>query len=158
MKTGYRHADGRYPFLWEGQSQPPARWHGTGQGPCQYFADTPDGAWAEFLRHEEITDPDDLIGVARSMWAVQIPDDIIDHSHQINEPDAYGDETPYSVCQERARAARDSGATALAVPSAALLPGAARGQATDGAVLHEGPERDGIVAEVVATQPGEELP
>jgi hypothetical protein len=52
----YRHADARFPFLWEGASQPPARWHGPGEGPVQYFADTPDGARAEFLRHEGIVE------------------------------------------------------------------------------------------------------
>ena len=52
----YRHADARFPFLWESADQPPARWHGSGEGPVQYFADTPDGAWAEFVRHEGITE------------------------------------------------------------------------------------------------------
>ena len=33
------------------------------------------GAWAEFLRHEEITDPADLAGVRRSLWVVELPDD-----------------------------------------------------------------------------------
>jgi hypothetical protein len=50
----FRHADPSLPFLWEDVGQPPARWHGDGDGPVQYFTDTPDGAWAEFLRHEEI--------------------------------------------------------------------------------------------------------
>ena len=57
---GFRHADPRYPFLWEGAGQPAARWHAAGDGPAHYFCDTPDGAWAEFLRHEEISDPDDF--------------------------------------------------------------------------------------------------
>jgi hypothetical protein len=63
----YRHADTRLPFLWESSEQPAARWHGDGEGPVQYFSATPDGAWAEFLRHEEITEPSDLEGVRRAM-------------------------------------------------------------------------------------------
>ena len=49
----FRQADPRYPFLWSDVSQPAARWHAVGEGPAHYFADTPDGAWAELLRHEE---------------------------------------------------------------------------------------------------------
>jgi len=69
----FRNADRRWPFLWEDSSQPPARWHGPGEGPAQYLADTPDGAWAEFLRHEEIIDPADVSGVRRHLWAIELP-------------------------------------------------------------------------------------
>ena len=68
----FRHCDRRWPFLWESAVQPQARWHGEGEGPVQYLADTPDGAWAEFLRHEEITDEADLAGVSRALWAVSV--------------------------------------------------------------------------------------
>lgn len=66
----FRQADPRYPFLWDTAAQPPARWHGPGEGPAHYFADTPAGAWAELLRHEEITDPDDAatLGVRYGPW------------------------------------------------------------------------------------------
>src|ERR1700730_7769821 len=70
----YRHADPRYPFLWESSEQPPARWHGEGEGPAHYLSDTAEGAWAEYLRHEEITDLEDLPGIRRSIWAVEVPD------------------------------------------------------------------------------------
>ena len=71
MPVWFRNADRRWPFLWEDASQPPGRWHGPGSGPAQCLADTPDGAWAEFLRHEEITDPVDLEGIARHLWAIE---------------------------------------------------------------------------------------
>ena len=70
----FRHSDGRFPFLWEDANQPSARWHREGEGPVQYLADTPDGAWAEFLRHEEITDEIDLEGISRALWTVSITD------------------------------------------------------------------------------------
>jgi hypothetical protein len=54
----YRHADPRFPFLWESNDQPP--------GPVQYFADTPDGAWAEFLRHEGIRADAELVNLRRA--------------------------------------------------------------------------------------------
>ena len=70
----FRQVDARYPFLWEDASQPAGRWHGDGEGPAHYFADTPDGAWAEFLRHEDIDDPADVSTIRRQMWAVEIGD------------------------------------------------------------------------------------
>ena len=39
-----------------------------------YFADTPTGAWVEFLLHEGIAGPEDLVGVRRSLWAVELPE------------------------------------------------------------------------------------
>src|SRR6186713_2543978 len=69
----FRHVDRRRPFLWESEQQPGGRWHATGEGPAHYFAETPDAAWAEFLRHEGITDPADLAGISRSMWAIDLP-------------------------------------------------------------------------------------
>ena len=67
----FRHADRRFPFLWENSSQSPGRWNAAGDL-THYLCDTPDGAWAEFLRHEEITDPEDLLTIRRAMWAVDI--------------------------------------------------------------------------------------
>lgn len=69
---GYRQADPRYPFLWSDASQPEARWHADGDGPAHYFADTPDGAWAELLRHEEIHDPADVATIRRALWVVEL--------------------------------------------------------------------------------------
>src|SRR5262245_42104774 len=70
----FRQVDARYPFLWEDDRQPAGRWHADGDGPAHYFSDTPDGAWAEFLRHEEITDHRDLATIRRQLWAVDIGD------------------------------------------------------------------------------------
>ena len=67
----YRHADTRLPFLWESSGQPAARWHADDEGPVQYFSETPDGAWAEFLRHEEITAPSAALAAGTpSGWEV----------------------------------------------------------------------------------------
>ena len=140
----YRHCDARYPFLWADSAQPPARWHGPGEGPANYFADTPDGAWAEFLRHEEIVALEDLAGISRAIWAVDV---------RIDEPatptlprrEMIGDEETYSACQQEARKIRLLGHTSLLAPSAALKAGEAAGwsvehgeyrrQARDGTVL-----------------------
>ena len=165
---GFRHADPRYPFLWEGPDQPAARWHAAGDGPAHYFCDTPDGAWGEFLRHEEISDPDDLATIRRAVWAVDLG------ASFLAEPDlprdvVTGGYASYPACQAEARRLRRGGARGLRAPAAALQPGGARGWRVDGG-LRRGTPRDGVVfvlfgrrpdlvgwRATAAGQPGEEL-
>ena len=147
MSIGFRHADHRYPFLWETSAQPGGRWHADGEGPVQYLADTPDGAWAEFLRHEEITDPDDLPGITRSLWAVEVPDQVLADAHLVPSggmaaSDITGGTETYPACQDYARAQRLRGVTDMVATSAALCPGGAHGQVTDNG-LRDAENRDG---------------
>lgn len=142
---GFRQCDARCPFLWEDAAQPEGRWHAVGEGPAHYFADTPDGAWAAFLRHEEIHDAADLATVRRSLWAVEIGD------APAARPDLpadtmRGDRSTFDACQAAARLLRAAGHRRLEVPSAALLPGGARGSRVDaaGGVRPDAP-RDGRV-------------
>jgi len=144
VRIGFRHCDPRFPFLWQSPLQPQARWHGAGEGPANCFADTPVGAWAEFLRHEGITDAADLAGVQRSLWAVELPGDGY-ASPVLPEATLFGDESSYPACQAEARRLRDAGAERLEVRGAALQPGQARGW-TAAAGVAEGPlPRDGKV-------------
>jgi len=143
VRTGFRHADSRHGFLWETHDQPSARWHSAGEGPAHYLADTPDGAWAEFLRHEGIVDPGDLEGVARTLWAVQVDDAEVDGAIPLALPRDLGLGS-YGHCQDAARAARAGGATAIKAPSAALLPGRAGGHVCNGGV-QPAPPSDGEV-------------
>ncbi|HEX6018769.1 MAG TPA: RES domain-containing protein [Burkholderiaceae bacterium] len=114
------------PFLWQSDRQPPARWHGEGDGPANYFADTPVGAWAEFLRHEGITDVADLAGVRRSLWVVELPDD--GYAKPSLPPRTLsGGLGSYAACQVEARRLREAGAQRLEAPAAALKAGTARG-------------------------------
>jgi len=122
----FRQVDARWPFLWEDASQPAARWHADGEGPAHYFADTPDGAWAEFLRHEEITEASDLATVRRQMWAVEIgdvPDEPIDLPPAV----LTGGRESYTRCQQEARDRRARGTQRLTAKSAALVDGGAHG-------------------------------
>lgn len=140
---GFRHADPRFPFLWEGAAQPAARWHAAGDGPVHYFSDTPDGAWAEFLRHEEIVDPADLTTIRRALWAVDLGNpDLV--SPDLSEEVTTGGHASYSACRAEADRLRRAGARGLRSRSAALLPGGARGWRVD-AGLRPGAPRDGIV-------------
>lgn len=139
----WRNADSRYPFLWEEGvgSQPAARWHAEGEGPVQYLSDTPDGAWAEFLRHEDIRDPEELSYVRRSLWAVDIGSEHL-ASAELPAETLTGDAGSYSACREEARRLRSAGSSGLMARSAALMPGAAGGWRVD-AGLQPGAERDG---------------
>jgi hypothetical protein len=145
QRIGFRHCDPRFGFLWLSATQPQARWHGDGEGPANYFADTPTGAWAEFLRHEGITDVADLSGVRRSLWVVELPDDGYEAPAL---PDAVlrGGMASYAACQAAARALRAAGAERLEAPGAALLPGGASGShATVSGLAAAAPARDGVV-------------
>ncbi len=151
----FRTCDARWPFFWDAGDQRPGRWHGPDEGPVQYLADTPDGAWAEFLRHEEITDAADLAGIERAMWAVDVSTD----AERTRRPDLdaatlKGGLGSYAACQAEAQRLRGRGATALKAPSAALLPGGARGQVTRGGALAEGRRRDGRVLALFGARPG----
>ena len=148
----YRHADPRFPFLWESADQPAARWHGSGEGPVQYFADTPDGAWAEFLRHEGIAEESDLLNVRRALWAIELPDDLPMEAPDLAEPVLTGGTATYEECRKEARRLRTRGTQALRSPSAALLSGGARGWKVDGG-LQLAAQRDGTVVAVFGPQP-----
>lgn len=73
LRVGFRVCDRRHPFLWSGAAQVTGRWNSSGDQPVHYLAGTPTVAWAEWIRHQEITDPGDLAGVAAALWAVLIP-------------------------------------------------------------------------------------
>lgn len=137
----FRHADPRFPFLWEQSDQPAARWNGAGEGPVQYFADTPDGAWAEFLRHEEITSPEDLETVTRVLWVVELPEGGYAEPRLARATLRGGLET-YEECRAEARRLMAVGARRLRAPTAALRTGAAAGWRVD-AGLQPGADRDG---------------
>lgn len=147
----FRHTDRRFPFLWEGPEQPAARWHGEGDGPVQYFADTPDGAWAEFLRHEEIATSEDVATIRRALWAVELS---VQPEQAPGLPVAVltgGPET-YGACRDEARRLRARGAAGLVAPSAALLNGGAHGWRVDGGV-QPGAPRDGRVIVLFGPRP-----
>jgi hypothetical protein len=148
----YRHADPRFPFLQETADQPAARWHDAGEGPVQYLADTPDGAWAEFLRHEEITLEEELQNVRRALWVVQVPVNLQPAEPVISHEVATGGLNTYRACQAEARRLRSQGAKELRAPSAALIEGGASGWTVkDG--LRPAPNQNGFVFALFGTRP-----
>jgi len=140
----FRQVDARYPFLWEDASQPAGRWHAAGEGPAHYFADTPDGAWAEFLRHEEITDPVDLATIRRQLWSVEIGG-LPAETARVPRSIATGSPETYPACHQAARELRARGVSAFVAPSAALKPGGARGWVVRDGLKPAARARDGRV-------------
>ena len=145
----FRHADPRFPFLREDAAQHFGRWNAAGEL-THYFCDTPDGAWAEFLRHEEIDDPEDLLTVRRALWAVEIGEAPILKPELPRETLTGGPES-WPACQETARHLRTR-ARGITAPSAALNPGGAHGWRVE-AGLTPGPERDGRVFVLFGPRP-----
>ena len=143
----FRVCDSRFPFLWtldSGAHQQPARWHGEGEGPVQYFADTPPGAWSELLRHEEITDPADLAGISARLWAVEI-DDVEMHEPKLPKGALGSSPGGYEVCRSEARRLRAAGARRIMAPSAALVAGEGAGFHVGATGLMRAARRDGRV-------------
>lgn len=147
----FRHADSRFPFLVESEDQPAARWHGDGEGPVHYLCDTPSGAWAEFLRHEEITDSADLPTIRRAIWAIEVPE-IPGGSPHLSAKELHDGPESYRACQSEARRLRSIGVDGLTVPSAALKPGGAAGRRVENG-WRSGPPRDGKVIVLFGQRP-----
>jgi hypothetical protein len=123
-------------FYWEVSTQPAARWHRDDEGPAQYLATSPDAAWAEFLRHEAITDPADLAGIERAIWAIDVSVELAALADPVLPlPILTGDETSYPECQAEAWRLREAGASGLKAPSAAVDPVTASGHRTDGGLV-----------------------
>ena len=137
--------------------------------------------WRELLQRAEthgwscreflgvlVTEPEDLSGIRRALWAVDVGSDPPARPTVSLEVIIGGPRT-YARCQSEARRLRAQGADAITAPSAALLRGATRGWRVD-AGLRPGIARNGKVfvlygsrpdltgwATTVAGRPGSEL-
>lgn len=123
----FRNTDVDVPFFWDTDRQPAGRWHARGAGPVQYTSSTPSAAWAEFLRHAGITDPADLAGIERAMWAIEIPDDEPTASPVLPVGALRGDRRSYHACRAEAARLRRRGVTRIVALSAAVEPGTSSG-------------------------------
>jgi hypothetical protein len=116
-----------------------------------YLCDTPDGAWAKFLRNEEITNSEDLPTIRCTVWAVDLGEEPA-RSVALPLEKLTGGPATYAACQEAAQRLRRPGATHLIAPSAALLPGGGRGWRVNGG-LQPGSPRDGLVIVLFGHRP-----
>lgn len=129
--TAFRVVDVRFPPFWADPAQPEGRWHAEGDGPCHYLATTPEGAWAEVLRHEALRDPDDVADLHRSLWVVELPEPDIDDHVEVPGTQAALARIGYPRCQEAARALRARGVRSFWADSAALPKAGARVRSVD---------------------------
>lgn len=146
----FRHADPRFPFLRESAGATEGRWNRAGEL-AHWFSDTPDAAWAEFLRHEEITDPEDIRHIRRALWAVQIEDPPA-ASPALADGVLTGGRASWAPCQREAARLRGAGEAGLTAPSAALTPGGAHGFRVEGG-QRPGPPRDGLTIVLFGSRP-----
>lgn len=104
----------------------------------QYFADSPDAVWCEFVRHEEITELEDLEGVRRALWAVEAGDVYALPYPALLDEVVTGGLDSYRRCQREAQSIRREGAVGLIALSAAIMRGRAGGRVEGG--LRPGPK------------------
>ena len=152
MATLYRQCDSRFAFLWGSARQPPGRWHSDATGPVQYLANTPDGAWAELLRHEEIYEAEDVEGVERALWAVDV-EEMPQARPELDDATVRGDRDSYTACQAEAQRLRDLGHEGLVAPSAAIRDVSVRSWEAVGEVNVPGSERPAIVTALFGPRP-----
>lgn len=128
----YRHAQPDYPPLWHPGNpanpapQPAARWHAEGQI-AQYLSSTPEGAWAELVRHAGIRTEQRRREYRHRLWRVEVEEtDIADLSSFDKvaaaglEPEMFVADPPYGACQTLAAELHADGYRGLLSPSAAL--------------------------------------
>lgn len=124
----HRYSSYDTPF-WARENTLPGRWHVPGDGATQYLSRSTDGAWAELIRHEELTTEDEVAMVSVQMWALAVTQAmIVDYStFELAQaagfpPDALV-EQDYVRCQNEGARLRRLGCSGILAPSAAL-PGA----------------------------------
>ncbi len=69
--TFFRYSSYDVPF-WVRANTTDERWHVAGDGTTQYLSATPDGAWAELIRNENLRSEADLSLVAMPLWQARI--------------------------------------------------------------------------------------
>ena len=120
----FRYCDYDVPF-WVRANSREGRWHVVGDPPTQYWSTTPDGAWAELIRAEELTLEDELDLLRMPIWVCRIPclglidlrDSASQEQHGITAADLTSED--WSACQRVATHVRAS-ARGVISPSAAM--------------------------------------
>ena len=83
----------------------------------------------EILRHEQVTELEDLLDLERALWEVVVPDPAF--RPRLDEATLTGDKSTYPACRAEARRLRGAGASGLVAPSAAVRSGRAERYGVD---------------------------
>jgi RES domain-containing protein len=70
--TVFRYTDYDVPF-WSRPNTRAGRWNVVGDEPTQYWSMTPDGAWAELIRANELRTEEELDLVRMPLWVCRLP-------------------------------------------------------------------------------------
>jgi RES domain-containing protein len=121
----FRQTDYDMPF-WARNNSFQARWNAAGDPPTQYWSLHPDGAWAEFLRQEEIADEAAVALVRRTIWTCRVPRGTFVDLRQSETCEAYGIEfdaltaADWGPCQALGARLREDRCPGILSPCAAL--------------------------------------
>lgn len=122
--VAFRYSSYDVPF-WVRPNSRAGRWNVPGDGPTQYWSLTPDGAWAELIRFEELRSEGELDFVRIAIWVCRVPTmRLVDlrepetcGRYGLGVTDLTGDD--WSRCQAASKAIRSDGARGILTPSAA---------------------------------------
>jgi RES domain-containing protein len=122
--VAFRYCSYDVPF-WVRPNSRPGRWHVVGGDPTQYWSLTPEGAWAELIRYEELSTEEELDEIRTAIWVCRLPrmgladlaDDAVRDRYNLTSDDLVAD--AWDACQHAAAEIRRDARGVLA-PSAAL--------------------------------------
>lgn len=125
VATYFRYSSYDVPF-WVRTNTTDERWHNAGDGATQYLSATPEGAWAELIRNENLRSEADLSLVAMPLWRAQIDQGRIADYHDFEtaeragfDPESLIDDDQ-GACQKEGRRLRVAGFAGVIYPSSAL--------------------------------------
>lgn len=127
-EVAYRWSDYDTP-LWARPNSGAQRWNRTREAPTQYLSLTPEGAWAELIRTEDLTSVAAVRLVSMPLWALHVRETRVADYATFEKaeaagfpPDALVDED-HERCRAEGTRLRERGFRGVLAPSAAL-PGA----------------------------------
>jgi hypothetical protein len=128
--VAFRYADYDTP-VWSRPNTRDGHWHVAHTEPTQYFSLSPDGSWADRIRHENLRTETEVAFIRMPLWVARINEQkIADYSTFEKAeaagfpPDALVDDN-WERCQGEAQRLRDLGFRGVLSPAAALPGGTA---------------------------------
>lgn len=121
----FRYSSYDVPF-WVRPNTTDERWHEAGDGATQYLSATPDGAWAELIRNENLRSEADLSLVQIALWQAQIEQAQVADYRDFETAEKAGLDLEILVsddqraCRAEGKRLRESGFAGVIYPSAAL--------------------------------------
>jgi RES domain-containing protein len=123
--VAFRYCSYDVPF-WVRANTLAQRWNVPSEGATQYWSLTPDGAWAEHIRFNDIRTDAELDEVRIPIWVCRLSamglidarEPAVRRLYQISSSDLTADD--WTACQRAATAMRSDGARGILSPSAAL--------------------------------------